>query len=257
MEKIKKFFIDSKTRIITSLVLIFSIFLIVYINDGFLTWLVLGLVCILGTQEACKLFNVDEKRFLKYSILTWVIAGVFSTPILVGLTYAIIFGVPDILNNRRTDDKNMIAPFLYPTIPMLCLYTLYLDFGMHYIVWLMFIVASTDTGAYVVGKFFGKTKFSPTSPNKTWEGVAGGVAIASMVGTIFGMQIYGFATSLLVSFFVSSLSIWGDLFESYLKREANVKDSGSLIPGHGGALDRLDGYLFGVIGMLMILEGLS
>jgi phosphatidate cytidylyltransferase len=69
------------------------------------------------------------------------------------------------------------------------------------------------------------------------------------------MLNYGFIFSLVISVLVSCASVWGDLFESYLKREAGVKDSGDIFPGHGGFLDRLDGYLFGVVVMVVIIRG--
>ena len=64
----------------------------------------------------------------------------------------------------------------------------------------------------------------------------------------------GFFHALLTSFLVASFGVWGDLFESYLKRQAGVKDSGNFLPGHGGMLDRIDGYLFGVIAMMWALS---
>ena len=124
---------------------------------------------------------------------------------------------------------------------------LYKDFGIYSVVWLIIVVAFTDTFAYFSGKYLGKTKFSPTSPNKTWEGVAGGIIAGTIFGSVAGLYFNGFLFALTLSFFVSFFSVFGDLFESYLKRGANLKDSGNIFPGHGGVLDRLDGYLFGVV----------
>ena len=114
----------------------------------------------------------------------------------------------------------------------------------------------TDVGAYAVGKSIGKTPFCETSPNKTMEGVVGGIAVATVAGMFLGLSIVDFWTSLVISFAVSASSIFGDLYESSLKRAAGVKDSGDLLPGHGGVLDRIDGYLFGSIIMLVLLRGL-
>jgi len=120
--------------------------------------------------------------------------------------------------------------------------------------WLFFafvIIWSTDTGAYFAGKNWGKRKLAPNvSPKKTWEGLYGGMilALALSVATlyIFPMPIRPILLNRLftVIVLVSALSIFGDLFESVLKREAKVKDSGSLLPGHGGLLDRIDSLLF-------------
>jgi phosphatidate cytidylyltransferase len=122
--------------------------------------------------------------------------------------------------------------------------------------WLLITVALTDIGAFFVGKTIGKTKFSATSPNKTLEGVIGGVVIATAIGAFIGYKDYNLVKAILVTFSMSIAAVFGDLFESYLKREAGVKDSGNVLPGHGGMLDRIDGYLFGVVMMVIALRAL-
>jgi len=151
----------------------------------------------------------------------------------------------------------LLYPFLYPVTPFLFVLALYHDFGMGVLIWLVIVVVCSDTGAYFVGKSIGKRKFSPISPNKTIEGVIGGIVIASIVGAAYGLNFVGFWLSLFVSFATSVAAIYGDLFESYLKREAGVKDSGNILPGHGGVLDRVDGYLFAVVVMVILLRGLA
>ena len=79
--------------------------------------------------------------------------------------------------------------------------------------------------------------------------------VATIGGTFVGVTIVDIEKAVIVSFFVAASSIFGDLFESYLKRKAGVKDSGSILPGHGGVLDRIDGYLFGGVVMLVLLRG--
>ncbi|NQY95402.1 MAG: phosphatidate cytidylyltransferase, partial [Campylobacteraceae bacterium] len=111
-------------------------------------------------------------------------------------------------------------------------------------------------GAYFVGKGLGKHQFCETSPNKTWEGVAGGMIVSAALGTYFALDSLSLFGALVVSVIVAFASVFGDLFESYLKREANVKDSGDILPGHGGILDRTDGYLFGGIIMLVLLRAI-
>src|SRR5690606_9671598 len=98
--------------------------------------------------------------------------------------------------------------------------------------------------------------FSATSPNKTLEGVIGGVVIATAIGAFIGYKDYNLVKAILVTFSMSIAAVFGDLFESYLKREAGVKDSGNVLPGHGGMLDRIDGYLFGVVMMVIALRAL-
>lgn len=116
------------------------------------------------------------------------------------------------------------------------------------VLYLIFLVAATDTGAYFVGKAVGKTKLAPhLSPGKTLEGVKGGVA-AALLWAVLGASYFGFHGAawvyfLLLSIVVAVISVAGDLFESLIKREGGYKDSGTLLPGHGGVLDRIDGLL--------------
>jgi len=144
----------------------------------------------------------------------------------------------------------IIMPF-YPILPFALLIHLNHMPIYHDLLLILFVlVFSFDTGGYVVGTLFGKYKIYPfISPYKTWEGVAGGYLFASIgLALLFWEQ----GTSkqwwlvLLFSFIVCSLSLAGDLFESWLKRRARIKDSGTLLPGHGGFLDRFDGILFAV-----------
>jgi len=110
------------------------------------------------------------------------------------------------------------------------------------------LVWAADSGAYFAGHRFGRHKLAPAvSPGKTWEGVAGGLLTVLILALASG--IYGWAwrgTDLLVwsilSLVVAFVSVLGDLFESRLKRIVGIKDSGTLIPGHGGILDRIDAY---------------
>jgi phosphatidate cytidylyltransferase len=111
---------------------------------------------------------------------------------------------------------------------------------------LFIMVWSTDSFAYWVGKRFGKTKLAPSiSPNKTREGLFGGMTGAAVIAVSVAaiMQLPYWPFYLLLGGFIGFVSQGGDLFESWLKRRAGVKDSGQIIPGHGGILDRIDGLL--------------
>jgi phosphatidate cytidylyltransferase len=103
-----------------------------------------------------------------------------------------------------------------------------------------------DTMAYIVGSFIGKTPFSPISPKKTWEGTIGGALLAVLAVTITGYYAFGFPVTalIIISTTAAIAGTAGDLFESKLKRLAGVKDSGNIMPGHGGFLDRFDSLLF-------------
>jgi phosphatidate cytidylyltransferase len=113
--------------------------------------------------------------------------------------------------------------------------------------WLALIATwVTDTGAFFVGKFVGKRKLSPgISPNKTIEGALGGVLFTTITVTFIALYLDKFSFYWIIySIMVALIAISGDLFESSLKRDMEVKDSGRLIPGHGGILDRFDSLLF-------------
>lgn len=114
-------------------------------------------------------------------------------------------------------------------------------------VMLFIIVWATDSFAYWVGRKYGKTKLAPTiSPNKTLEGLIGGMFGAALCALILAMALHLPYAPLyaILALFIALVAQAGDFFESWVKRRAGVKDSGQIIPGHGGLLDRIDGLLF-------------
>ena len=120
--------------------------------------------------------------------------------------------------------------------------------GRDWIVFLLAVTFATDTGAYMVGKAFGSRKLAPTiSPGKTWEGAIGGLLSAVAAGAIFGWAMGTFTPWLLLAPVLGVAGQLGDLYESRLKRLAGLDDSGTIFPGHGGVLDRLDSMTFNLI----------
>lgn len=112
---------------------------------------------------------------------------------------------------------------------------------------LILLIWTNDTMAYIVGSFIGKTPFSPISPKKTWEGTIGGVILTIVAATIWAKYDtytpYQAIDWAVLAILASVMGTIGDLLESKLKRLAGVKDSGKIMPGHGGALDRFDSLL--------------
>jgi phosphatidate cytidylyltransferase len=137
----------------------------------------------------------------------------------------------------------------YVAVPIIALIWLrgFDEQGLRHMIWLLALVWATDTAAYSVGRSFGGPKLAPSiSPNKTWSGFIGGIVAAGLVGAVAAKLAD--RTDVMEMVFLSAfIAVWaelGDLAESALKRGFQVKDTGSLIPGHGGMLDRLDSLLF-------------
>jgi phosphatidate cytidylyltransferase len=140
--------------------------------------------------------------------------------------------------------------------------------GVAFVLSLLLVVWLADIGAYFAGKAFGKHKLAPSiSPGKTWEGALGGwlavivVALVAALTRVFEPTLFlallehlGSARALIALTLLVAFSIVGDLFESMLKRQAGVKDSSGLLPGHGGVLDRIDALL-PVLPLAMLLLG--
>lgn len=142
---------------------------------------------------------------------------------------------------------------------------MFIVFGAWFLVSMMALIWIADSAAYFTGRALGRHKLAPRiSPGKTWEGAVGGVlgavvwmAVSALWGNSFAAVLterWGVVLMLLISAFLASLSIVGDLFESLLKRRAGFKDSSQLLPGHGGVYDRIDA-LFPVAPVALLFVG--
>lgn len=238
-------------RLYTAFFMLIAIILIVIFHSPSLLWSVLGIAYIIAFYESYKLYNQKNPSwiFLLLCMLIWI--SVFTIQSFNGLLFVLIV-LASYQAYTNKGKLEQIMPFIYPTIPFIILYFIYLEYTINAIVWLLFIVALTDSFAYfggklLGGKLFSNSTFCKTSPNKTKEGVLIGVIFSVIISTLIGLGVCDFLSSLIISLCASIASIFGDLYESYLKRQAGVKDSGKLFPGHGGMLDRLDGYFFGGI----------
>lgn len=137
----------------------------------------------------------------------------------------------------------MATGFLYVAIPSFLLAVLGWIW-MDVVLWMMLVTWTTDIGAYFAGRALRGPRLAPRiSPNKTWSGLIGGVIGAAIVGWL-AAAYFGLGSPFLEAGGVMAVAAQaGDLYESWLKRKAGVKDSGTILPGHGGAMDRLDGFL--------------
>ncbi|SDW18452.1 phosphatidate cytidylyltransferase [Nitrosomonas communis] len=253
-----------KTRILTAIILI-ALFIpaLFYLPAIFWAMLLLGLT-IVASREWCRLAKFTTHQTILYLILTTLLGGELlliisevvtinpnNTSMMWIYVVSCIFwgGVAPILLWKFYAVKSvsllMLMGWLILLPTCLALYQLraidpWLLLGSMGVVWV------SDIAAYFVGRSFGKHKLAPNiSPGKTWEGVAGALIVVVCYALIWG-QFIGKGDNILIinlvllSLLLAGLGIIGDLFESLMKRQAGVKDSGNILPGHGGILDRID-----------------
>ena len=153
---------------------------------------------------------------------------------------------PRLVNVRSL--RGILGTLAYPGIPMASiLYLHFMYYDVHKLIPLYpFIVSwAYDAFAYLFGSSIGRHKITPrTSPNKTWEGLFGGFGAVLALNSMLFYRSSGMVTVLITSVIVTLVAFAGDFFESRFKRNARIKDSGSILPGHGGFLDRLDSVFF-------------
>jgi len=143
--------------------------------------------------------------------------------------------------------------YAYIGIPSFALIVIDWAWDEH-VFWLMFVVWATDIFAYFAGRGIGGPKLAPRiSPNKTWAGLIGGMAGAMVVGALVGLAFEVQQPFFYLGAPLALLAQIGDLYESSVKRRLGVKDSGAILPGHGGVLDRVDGLLPVAVAVLLIL----
>jgi phosphatidate cytidylyltransferase len=137
-----------------------------------------------------------------------------------------------------------LSGFFYALLPALALLWVRERDGLNLLLWVFIVTWATDIGAYFAGRAFGRRKLAPSiSPGKTVEGLYGGIAAAALSGGAWALALnLGKPLLFLAPLFALGAQA-GDLFESWMKRRAGVKDSGNWLPGHGGVLDRLDGLV--------------
>ena len=136
---------------------------------------------------------------------------------------------------------------LYLTIFLISALTPFILSNDMYLLYFLFIITvciSSDIGGYAFGKILKGRKITKISPNKTYTGMFGSFFLSIFLSCIIFNDFMTIKEIILVSFFISMISQLGDLFLSFLKRKAKVKDTGNILPGHGGLLDRFDGLLF-------------
>ncbi len=216
----------------------------------------------LGLREWLRLVAPVLDRntaIFAYAGLALAIAAAAWQPAINGILLGAIFTVVlFLLAARKNKERAAWIAFGLPYLAgsgIALVYLRGLETNGATVFYLLAVVWSTDIGAYLSGKLIGGPKLAPAiSPNKTWAGLLGGMALAAIFGPLVAMG-FGSTHPLGAAGFALLLAVaaqFGDFFKSYFKRRAGVKESGGLIPGHGGVLDRIDGLIFAAIVLALL-----
>ena len=255
-------------RWLTALILLPLLFLVLFKGGHVFFVLLVMVISGLAQWEFLGMFQpeTDAPRRLKAIILGSVLLLSFCTAqrvtnlcnpsgplfVLVGilfllfLFYLIAYShIPDLSRDLMV---NVLALLYIPLLLGHFIWLRYLDDGEWWVCWLLMVIMAGDTVAFYAGRTLGKAKLYPeVSPGKTWAGVVGGTAAAVIVGVALGrwaLPEISLAGLFWLAVLLAVVGLLGDLFESMLKRQVQVKDTSGLLPGHGGMLDRLDSLLF-------------
>lgn len=252
-------------RTLSGAVFISLILVPLFLDDPVYTVAVLFIFMALGIVEYGKLFShtdkvsINRKLNALFSLLiSTLIIFIFYgyAPWGISLIFCLLFVWNSTELWRKTENPLLnigvsVFGFMYVCVPLLLAISLHLsdsnDFpllaGMFILIW------TNDTFAFLSGKFFGKTKlFERISPKKTWEGTIGGILFTTLMAFVMSRLFDpGHHLFWIISvFFIVPAAIYGDLLESLFKRSLGVKDSGNIMPGHGGILDRFDASFFAI-----------
>ena len=231
---------------------------------GTIGFFILGLAIVaIGSGELWNMFSKNNSfpssfKWFLTAVYTLVFVALFyfpaaMTPILIAGLFVLfmsgLFGVPDNdLGMKWTAYSTfglMYLPFLLSTFVQVRAVE---ETGLQWLFLTLVLTWSADSGAYFAGRFFGKNKlFERVSPKKTIEGVVGGVILSTIVSYFFcvtWLPMVPVVSAIAIGIVWALLSVVGDLVESMMKRAFGVKDSGNIMPGHGGVIDRLDSLLF-------------
>lgn len=248
-----------KQRVLTALVLIpIALWGFFYLDGGAFAIFV-GAVVTIGAWEWARLAGLEESSSrLTYAgicalllILLWNMPSVARLVVLLGIfwwgfAWLLVLGFPDSASYWKNNTIKYAIGLLILLPAWQGLMLLKQDeYGNWIIFSIMLFVWAADIGAYFAGRTWGKDKLAPkVSPGKSWQGLWGGMLAAVVVGLIIYMKTNIFDDKLLIGLIclviLVTFSVLGDLTESMFKREAGLKDSSNLLPGHGGVLDRID-----------------
>ena len=202
--------------------------------------------------------NLNKRILTSIPLLILLVCAIYNNIILVFSLYIIsailIYEFLNILKNIFKRNKKNLFIFLNLFILYICLFASQIYFFLssefdnkqNVFLFILSICIFTDIGGYIFGKIFKGKKLTSISPNKTYAGMIGSFICSLIICMLFIIYLNFSVNLIIFTLLISLVSQSGDLFVSYLKRKANIKDSGKFLPGHGGLLDRLDGIIFAV-----------
>lgn len=246
---------EFRLRLLSSFI-IFIVFYISFIIGNPLFVILLSSICFwalfeLDKMDGTKITKVHffKNLLLQLTLYIFLISKLMDINFGFFVDYDIFLSSSLLINFYFYNTYNNRISFIYSNFILisffLLLEILFMSDGLNLFLYIVLLITAMDVFAYIGGKLLGKIKIVPKISNgKTVEGTLIGliftVSIASMIRDLVNLDIY---LSMLVGFFIGVLSFLGDILESSVKRSVGVKDSGNLIPGHGGLMDRLDGYI--------------
>lgn len=250
---------ELRSRVIVGMLLIAAAVLAEYFGGIFL-WLLVVLMALGIMSEWAGLTGRRDNRRLAMYALSVPLA--IMSPWAAGpsfLALGLIMGAAMFVAVFDRSAK-LAAGVFYAGLPALAIvYLRDIDQGILIVFWTLALVWATDIGAYFSGRAIGGPKLAPQfSPNKTWAGLIGGVILTAVVSYLLHLYWALPLYLALLSIPLAVLAQMGDLFESWLKRKAGAKDSGTIFPGHGGVMDRLDGLIpvAPVVALIMLIDSL-
>jgi phosphatidate cytidylyltransferase len=221
------------------------------------------LVAALAAKEYLEIVDSPIRAVVLVIALCWVVSGATVVSPLVLLTMGLLWVAAELLISNHSIQQASTGIFasVYIGMPLGMLVAVHSLLGWSATLLLIGTVVVSDSMQYYTGRLLGRHPLAPAiSPKKTIEGAIGGVVFGTVFITLVGARVLpfsGYAPLIILGLLVVVLGICGDLFESRLKRTAGMKDSSSLIPGHGGVLDRIDALLFAVAPFYLYIRNVT
>ncbi len=246
---------EFRLRLLSSLIILTVFYISFIIGNPLFVILLSSIFCLvlfeLDKMDGTKInkFHFFKNLLLQFTLFIFLISKLKQFNFGFFIDYDVFLFLSLLINLYFYKIYNNYITFIFSNFILICFFLLleilFMSDGLNLFLYVVLLISTMDVFAYIGGKLIGKIKIVPKISNgKTLEGTLIGliftVTIASMIRDLVNLDIY---FSMLVGFFIGVLSFLGDILESSVKRSVGVKDSGNLIPGHGGLMDRLDGYI--------------